>query len=530
MSTQSVTPNIQGLPPGATLKPIQGLPPGATLKPISAESTGSESPKSPGLLDLIRNNVNMAQQGAQPGDGMIIGALKNFGAGGADVVHSIGHSLMNLGDTLTPHTQTPSESAEYAKPVGQQFGDAIHQVGTDVSGMLHNPARTAGQLGVGLLAGEAGGAAVRGAGEVGSSLRNAAMGDPDVAALKGLQVGPRSPKTLKTLGAVEGARPYLEGVQNLQDLQTRVPQAKAEIWQPYQDAVDAIGGRQVKGPDGVTTVRELENQRAQLSALNRGLKLNSPEAIQLAQQKGMTAAQLLAQEKAVQAALDPELASTGIDPKLIRKTFGQVSQVGSRVSGKSTLAEAAQPSGFGKIANLSLEHPLQAPGQVLGGLRDLVAGRPMWEAKPTDLGIREGFRIGGPKPEFGTPRPPDLTAPAPLGLHSPAIQLGAPPEVGGTPEGYRPPPFHYDTDAMRTGRLLNPPPIQLGGAVEGTRPPEFHYDTTPMRKGRTLSAGISDDMPLSSYPDIFPDQMPQATRLRPLVNKEPEIINPKKKR
>ena len=120
------------------------------------QQSGSDTPAGHGLLDLIRNNVNMAQKGAQPGDGMITGALKNFGAGGADVVHSIGHSLMNLGDTLTPHTQTPSESAEYAKPVGQQFGDALHQVGTDVSGMLHNPARTAGQLGVGLLAGEAG--------------------------------------------------------------------------------------------------------------------------------------------------------------------------------------------------------------------------------------------------------------------------------------------------------------------------------------------------------------------------------------
>lgn len=242
----------------------------------------------------------------------------------------------------------------------------------------------------------------------GTAIRSAAIGDLDAAALRGLQVGPKSPKTLGTLRSIDTARPYLQGAKNLEDLQGKIPAAKAEIWAPYQQAVEGIGDRPVKGPDGITTVRDLEAERLQLSALNRGLKKQLPEAIQLAQQKGMTQAELLAREKAVVSALDPELSKTGIDPKAIRKTFGGVSEVGGRVSGKSTLIEKPQESGLGKIANLSLEHPLQAPGKILGGIRDIAAGRPLFEAKPTDLGIREGFRLAGPKPNLGEFRPPTV--------------------------------------------------------------------------------------------------------------------------
>src|SRR5208282_4918313 len=127
----------------------------------------------------------------------------------------------------------------------------------------------------------------------------------------------------------QGSRPFLKGATNLEDLQTKVPAAKAEIWGPYQKTVDSISGKKVTGPDGPTTVGALEKERLELSALNRGLKQQSPEAIQLAQQKGMTQAQLLDREKAVQGALDPHWEQAGIDAKQIRQTFGQVAQVGS---------------------------------------------------------------------------------------------------------------------------------------------------------------------------------------------------------
>ena len=250
-------------------------------------------------------------------------------------------------------------------------------------------------------------------------------GDPNAAALRGLQIGPKSQKALSTLSAVDNARPFLQGAQDLADMQSRIAPAKAEIWKPYQQAIDAIGNRPVQGPDGMTTVSALEDQRLQLSALNRGLKQQLPEAIQVAQQKGMTAAQLLDQERAVKAALDPELESTGINPQLIRKVFGSVSQIGQRVSGKTTLIEPTQPSGLGKIANLSIKQPLQAPAQIAGGLRDLLAGRPLYAAKPTDLGIREGFAVAGPKPDFGTLTPPQMEQP-PLQIPASTYQQGIP--------------------------------------------------------------------------------------------------------
>jgi hypothetical protein len=102
-------------------------------------------------------------------------------------------------------------------------------------------------------------------------------------------------------------------------------------------------------------------------------------------------------------------------------------------------------------------------------------------------------------------------------LEAPAIELGSAPEAGGTPEGYRPPNFYHDTTAMRTGRLLNAPPIELGGEVEGPKGTPFRYDTTPMRQGRILPSSVSDDVPLSSHSDIFPDQRPGATRAKPKV-------------
>ena len=238
---------------------------------------------------------------------------------------------------------------------------------------------------------------------IAAPLRRMALGDPNAAALKGLRVGPASAKSLSTLKSVEGARPYMQGVQSLADAQARVPAAKAEIWNPYKQAIDKIGGKQVMGPDGPTTVGDLENERLQISANLRTLKSGSPEGIQLAAQKGMNQADLLAREKAVQSALDPHLAEAGIDPKLIRGTFGDVAQVGGRLSGKSTLAEPSQPYGFGRMLNMRIDNPRSWLGEPAQGVRDLAAGRPLWSGKPTDINIREAFRSGGPKPDFRAP-------------------------------------------------------------------------------------------------------------------------------
>jgi hypothetical protein len=150
-----------GVPPGVTLSSVQGVPPGVTLTDLNSAPT--QTPPAPGLLDKIRNNVATAQQGAQPGDGGVVGALKNFGAGGADVVRSLGHAAMHPLESLTPSTPQQGESN---KPVSQQLKDSGSQIASDASNVIHNPMRTAGRIGTGLLAGEAGGAALRAGAEV----------------------------------------------------------------------------------------------------------------------------------------------------------------------------------------------------------------------------------------------------------------------------------------------------------------------------------------------------------------------------
>jgi hypothetical protein len=235
-------------------------------------------------------------------------------------------------------------------------------------------------------------------------VREAALGNPDAAALKGLRVSPQSPKAQATINAVQGARPFLEGVQSLQDLQDRIPVAKDEIWAPYQEALSKVGDNKVKGPDGeMTTVSDLEARRLELSAQLRTLRNGGPEAIALAQQKGLTQASLLREEGAVKAALDPQLRSAGVDPVAVRKAFGQVSTIGSRVGGKVTVGEANQPTGFGRMTSVQLDTPRTWIGEPVQGIRDLAAGRPAWSANPTDLNIREAFRVGGPKPDFSVP-------------------------------------------------------------------------------------------------------------------------------
>jgi hypothetical protein len=72
------------------------------------------------------------------------------------------------------------------------------------------------------------------------------------------------------------------------------------------------------------------------------------------------------------------------------------------VSGKSTLAETPQRYGFAKAADLSLTKPLSNISTVGSGLRDIAAGR-YFSAKPTDVAIRDAFRMSGPAPDFRAP-------------------------------------------------------------------------------------------------------------------------------
>lgn len=357
----------------------------------------------------------------------IYGGIKQVGG---QAIKTMAQPLLHPIDTVKGIAKVASDVAtqgtsavgtDVVAPMAQQYAQDKQQGGNALA--LEN---LGGQLAGNIEGGRMMGAGIKAAApkvmQAGSAIRDAAIGDPNAAALKGLRIGPASAKALSTVRSVEGARPYLQGAKSLEDVQSRIPGAKAEIWGPYQQTVDAIGGKQVVGPDGPTTVGDLENERLQISANLRALKQGGPEAVQLATQKGMNQADLLAREKSVQAALDPHLEQAGIDPKLIRQTFGNVAQVGGRVAGKSTMAETAQPYGFGRMLNLRIDRPSTWIGEPAQGVRDLAAGRPLWRGKPTDVNLREAFRTGGAKPDFRAPassQPPFMQPPHQLEANVP---------------------------------------------------------------------------------------------------------------
>lgn len=338
-------------------------------------------------------------------------------------------------------------------------------VNTDPSNMPQKVGRAMGDAAQMVLP------AAAGIGEAAPAIRAAAIGDTDAAALRGLRVGAGSSKALPTIKAVQGARPYLQGAQSLEDLQSRIGPAKNEIWSPYKQAIDSMSGQQVQGPDGMTTIGDLESERLKVSAQLRALKNRDPEAVQTALQKGQGQAQLDSREKALKAALDPHLSANGIDPGAIRGNFQNIARIGSKVEGKSTLNEAPAPYGFGKIANISIKHPLKAPAEIASGVRDLAAGRPLWSGSPTDIGIREAFASGGPKPNLGSYRPPTIRGLLPAPLRE--IPLSDPLERGSTRGGVfdaekntSPVPGQYDAS----------PRSSYMGGVEGWNGPQVIED------------------------------------------------------
>lgn len=391
------------LPPGATVVSApQGapqysdLPPGATVV--------SSAPQ-PGLIQRMKANFNAGTQHAAPPTSLLDmfspkRAVQNFGASTGDAIRGAYHMFDK------PTGPPPTLDQQYEKA-----GEQVHSFLNDPVAAYVN---AAGQAAPALLAG----GALHEVPAVGRAIKSAAVGDTDAAALRGLRMPSNAPNMLSMKKAVQTSRPWLSGAQSLEDLQQRIPAAKDEIWNPYQAVIDTAGHTPVNGPDGMTTLGELEQERLQLSALNRGLKSGSPEALQLAQQKGMTQAQLLAREQAVNAAIDPAMNRLGVDSQTVRQNFGAVSKIGKQVNGKSTLLEKPKPFGISKMAQADWSKPLSLPGTAWQGVKDIAAGRPWFGGSATDVGIREGFNGGGLKPILRTP---------------PQLALGAGSDITGLP-------------------------------------------------------------------------------------------------
>ena len=362
--------------------------------------------------------------------------------------------------------QTPEEINELLAP--RSTAESVAKYGTMatslIPGLIAAPATVAGGLAGGALGGLAGGAAGEamgltpqqtsvlsdvgglgggvaggwGASELSPLVRSLAIGDPDVPLARGLGITSRTRTGLSALQSAgqaepgeisleeaQGARPYGQGAKNLEDLQSKLSSARTEINAPLNQALDLVGNKRVSGPDGPKTISALETERRQLSAQLDSLRRKDPVAAQRAIQKGQSEADLKTRYDDIVNVMTPHLDSTGIDSRAIRMQDAQVASTLSRVAGRTTLPEQTQPYGFGKMANLSLQKPLQAPGEILGGLRDIAAGKPLWSGRPTDVNIQQGFSSAGQKPSFSFPRP-DFGK-IPLGAEFGVPQSGASP-------------------------------------------------------------------------------------------------------
>jgi hypothetical protein len=282
--------------------------------------------------------------------------LTELGKGVGDVAKGFGQMLdprtQGAGEATASRIAGPGGLAAYRAGKGiYDLGKQALQVPGAIKDLTESPdptfalsmaaPRTAGQ-GVGqaatVLGPKAFGAAKEG-------LQTWAKGDPNAPISEALHVPVKSPKMQAAVTDVEAARPYLKGAQSQADVQAKLPGAKAEVWEPYQKAVDLIKDRKVAGPDGPTTVGDLEAERLKLSAEQQAMRKIRPTDQQSALQAQNSAAELKARYADVTGALDKELRTTGIDPEAIRRVHGNLKGVERNVSGKSTVTEPMKPYG-----------------------------------------------------------------------------------------------------------------------------------------------------------------------------------------
>lgn len=390
---------------------------------------------------------------------------------------------MGLGaEELTGYApgQTDSEVQKGLHDVVTGAGEAIAPVALPLAAAAA-PVATVTGLGLGMLGQQAGHAGVKalggsedtanlvgdatglvsgmfGAGSP-EAVSDAAKENPDVAALKALKTG-GGKKAIGSLEDVQTSRPYLKGAKNLADLQEKLPATKTEVWKPYLDALEQVGKNNVAGPDGPNTVEYYEEERLKTAAKLSAIRSSSPYLQQVADQKGEGIAALSERNTAIEAAIDPELAKTGIDPDLIRQTYGGLKGIERATEGRSTLTDN-KPFGLGKMAKkFDIMHPFQSLSEIGSGIRDIAAGRPLWSGSPTDVAVKEGFRTGGDKPNL-TPLTPQLPLTGTAGGVGPLFGQSGSPSPTPPPNG----PQGFPTLGTQAGMRPSAPvvaPLPVG--------------------------------------------------------------------
>ena len=194
------------------------------------------------LYERARDNFNANTQGAKPGDSPIKAAIENFGAGGGDVVRSIGHAVLHPIETAAQAIQAQEQEDE--KPVSEQLKDLVtsgkilgpggESLVSIAKGLVENPARTAGQIGAGLIAGEGAGKVLSAGTEGASSLA------------RGIQRG-KAAATQALYPENVSIPEHAEATQGL--IKSLVPDAKAipNIKSATSELPDALAAAQKKG-------------------------------------------------------------------------------------------------------------------------------------------------------------------------------------------------------------------------------------------------------------------------------------------
>jgi hypothetical protein len=370
--------------------PANGLSPAQQATRTSLESSSIGPSPQPGILQRVENWWTQPSSEYE-------GVLGKPGRSPRQIVGRLGQGIAAA--------STPALVASGIEAPLATAGGLAGSLGLSYAGQKGG-AYLGGKVGAPTLGGDVGGTlgAIFGGGvgaklpAIGRSVHNIAMEEPDVAAQRAL--APPKAKAIRAQGNLAVARPYLQGAQDLEDLQAKIGPAKSEIWNPYAKAVQDRANVVVDGPDGPTSIADLEQQRLETSAQLDSVRNMKASDTQTAMQKNQIAKELSDRYDAITDALDPVLRSTGIDPKLIRQTFGNVKGISKLVEGRNTLTERDQPYGFGRISNISLAKPRSWLGEPMQGVRDLIAGRPLWSGKPTDIAVKEGFRVGGQKPNL----------------------------------------------------------------------------------------------------------------------------------
>ncbi len=397
------------LPQGYTLDQPSAsvtLPPGYTL-----DSATPAAPAQPSFWDRIKGIPQAWEEqmspvdqalAPRPSDGTIGTGVRNvLGSAASTVLAPIMHpgdSLLGAIKSATPLGEL-YDQAHTARDLftGDVRQNAANMVPKDVPQAVETGAGQPLGMGAGAELGEGIGAA----GDSIDALRTRLEPNARVSTMQGLRIPSGSPKAEPLLGKVEIAKPYLQGAENLRDLQGRLPAAKSEVYKPYEDFISA--SRQQ--PLGDSTVGDLYDRDKEITAQLGAIK-SDPAAMQQAAQKGLTQADLINEQKAIRAKLFPAAQDAGVDAEGINKTYGALKSVEKSVAGKNTDLVPDQPMGFGRVKNLKLKPDLGLLEEIPAALKDLHNGR-FWSGNPVDLGIKDAFRTAGAKPDFGqfTPKP-----------------------------------------------------------------------------------------------------------------------------